>query len=134
MKQVFYVCNVCGNVVVKLHDSGLTPNCCGRDMVPLEAAVIDGSGERHVPVTSIEDNVVVVTVGQVLHPMTPEHYIEWIFIKTNLGFHYKRLHPGDVPEAFFHLDEGEMVCEVYEYCNIHKLWNRPMAGYCNSSK
>lgn len=122
MEQKFYVCNVCGNLIIKLNDSGLTPVCCGRDMVELEAAVTDGDIEKHVPVYSYAGNTVTVKVGATPHPMTPEHYIRWIFVNTDKGNHVYYLEPGDEPEVTFELSPSEHLEEVFEYCNIHKLW------------
>lgn len=52
MKTKFYLCPVCGNVLVKIEDSGVTPHCCGREMVELEPGTTDASLEKHVPVLS----------------------------------------------------------------------------------
>lgn len=124
----FYVCNVCGNLIIKLNDSGLTPQCCGRDMEELAAGTTDGAMEKHVPIWEMEGCKVMVTVGSEPHPMTPEHYIQWIIIETNKGYYCKHLEPTDEPEACIKLCKNEMVKNVYEYCNLHKLWKAEAKG------
>ena len=70
----------------------------------------------------VSGNKVVVNVGSVDHPMTPEHYIQFIMIETNLGKQYKGLTPEDKPHAEFVLQDGEKLVAAYEYCNLHGLW------------
>lgn len=36
MVKTFYKCPFCGNVIVKVVDSGITPYCCGFEMVEIE--------------------------------------------------------------------------------------------------
>ena len=75
-----------------------------------------------VPVVSIKGNKVDVVVGSVIHPMTPEHFIQFIVLETEKGFQVKELTPSDEPKASFTLAEGEKIVAVYEYCNLHNLW------------
>ena len=82
----------------------------------------DAAVEKHVPVWSVENGVVHVKVGSVEHPMLPEHYIEWVSLRTKQGSQHKELHPGEKPEVFFALNEGDEVEEVFAYCNLHSLW------------
>ena len=63
-----------------------------------------------------------VVVGSVVHPMTPEHYIQWIVLETKSGFQVKELTPTCEPKASFVLAEGDEIVAVYEYCNLHNLW------------
>ena len=57
-----------------------------------------------------------------MHPMLPEHYIEWIALKTKFGNQRKVLAPGAEPKACFAVCEGDEVEAVYAYCNLHSLW------------
>lgn len=91
------------------------------DLELLSANSTDAATEKHVPVVTIEDGLVVVRVGSVPHPMTPEHYIEWVFVKTSAGGTYCNLTPEDVPEAKFPIAPDEVEA-VYIYCNLHGLW------------
>lgn len=123
MKEVkFYRCNHCGNIIEKLIDSGVPVVCCGEKMTELVPNTSDGAGEKHVPVVEINGNDVVVRVGEVDHPMIPAHFIQWIYVQTNLGGMRKDLTPEVGPTASFKLSEGENVVAVYEYCNLHGLW------------
>ena len=122
MELKFYYCKHCGKVIVILKNTPVPTICCGEPMVELIPGVTDAATEKHVPVISIEKNVVTVSVGEVAHPMQEEHLIEWILLKTNKGIQQKWLKPGDEPKATFVLAEGEKVEAAYEYCNLHKLW------------
>lgn len=120
--MIFYVCKHCGNVITKLTDSGVNVVCCGEPMQRLEAGVVDAAREKHVPVASVEGGAVRVQVGSVLHPMTEDHWIEWIIVETGRGFSARWLQPGQQPEAEFMLAAGETPASVYAYCNLHGLW------------
>jgi len=115
-------CNVCGNMVTFLRESGAPMSCCGQNMNVVVPGTVDASLEKHVPVYKVEGNIVTVTVGAVKHPMLPEHYIQWIAIQTKNGIQIKELKPGEKPEACFALCCGDEVVAVYEYCNLHSLW------------
>ena len=116
-----YYCQHCGNVIVKLHDSKVPVACCSEEMKLLQANTVDASKEKHVPVvTRSEGGRIKVSVGAAAHPMTPEHYIEFIILQTANGYRVANLNPGDKPEVEFY--EDEPVVAVYAYCNIHGLW------------
>ena len=78
--------------------------------------------EKHIPVFTVKDNIVEVSVGSAAHPMLPEHYIEWIAIETAKGVQRKALKPEEKPCAEFLLTDGDSVVGVYAYCNLHGLW------------
>lgn len=122
MKARFFKCNVCGQIMTVVKDTNLTVRCCMRDMEELIPNKVDGAEEKHVPVVTQKENTVCVQVGAEKHPMIPEHKIEWIAIATNHGMQLKYLTEKCEPSAEFHLREGEIVEEVYAYCNIHGLW------------
>lgn len=81
----------------------------------------DAAGEKHVPIVTVENDLVVVRIGSVPHPMTPEHYIEGVFVQTSAGGTYCKLTPEDIPEAKFPISPDEVEA-VYIYCNLHGLW------------
>ncbi len=118
----FYRCPICGNIIAHIKDSGVRCVCCGQVMQAIEPNTSDGAGEKHVPVISVDGNIVTVTVGSVEHPMLDAHYIEWIVLETAQGRQRKSLKPGDRPVAQFALTEGDSVVAAYEYCNLHGLW------------
>ncbi len=122
MKQKFLKCNRCGNIIAMVHESGVTPVCCGEKMGEMIPGTTEASVEKHVPVYRVEGNRVIVTVGSVAHPMTEEHYIEWVSLSTKLGNQRKLLTPDSAPEVCFSICEGDEVEAVYAYCNLHGLW------------
>ena len=116
----FYECNKCGNVAIKVVDSGVPMVCCGEKMELLEPNTVDASGEKHMPVvTLLGDGKIRVEVGSVHHPMTPEHHIAFIYVETENGG--IRVDLKDEPVADIYVG-GENVVAVYEYCNLHGLW------------
>ena len=118
----FYICEHCGNIVEVINDSGVNVVCCGEKMKKLEAGVVEASREKHIPVVSVDGNIVKVTVGSVLHPMSEEHSILWVYLESDKGIQRKPLSAGEVPEAVFALSEGERPIAAYAYCNLHGLW------------
>ena len=124
MKQTFYICRHCGNMIAMLHDGGAHVQCCGEKMRRLEPGTTEASGEKHIPVYNREGNTIHVSVGSVEHPMSEEHYIEWICLVTEHVIQYAHLKPTDKPRAKFSLCEGDEVREVYAFCNQHDLWKQ----------
>ena len=122
MKQRFFICNNCGNLVAMVERSGVPMMCCGSEMQEIIPGTSDGAKEKHVPAFTIKDNIVEVTVGEVEHPMEKKHYIKWISIQTNKGNQRKTLKYDDEPKASFALLPDEKVEAVYAYCNLHSLW------------
>lgn len=115
----FYRCELCKNVVYKVHNGGGTLSCCGQEMTKLDANSTDAAQEKHVPAIIREDGKIKVAVGSTLHPMLPEHHIEWIALVAGDKVEFRFLEPGAEPKAEFdEVDSGT----VYEYCNLHGLW------------
>lgn len=116
-----YYCKHCKRICYTYPvDSTLV--CCGDEMTLLQPKTTDQGNEKHLPVVvrTAKDQIKV-TVGSVLHPMLPEHFIQWVFISQEGHYQIKTFAPGDVPEALFHvLPEKDIL--VYEFCNIHGLW------------
>lgn len=121
-EQKFYRCNICGKIIGILKDTKVPTICCGQEMNKLVANTVDASNEKHVPVVTVEGNIVTVDVGSVEHPMEDVHYIEWIYLQTEKGGQRKCLWPGDKPRASFALTDDDKLIAAYEYCNLHGLW------------
>ena len=81
----FFICEHCGNLIGMIHDAKVPMMCCGQKMTKLEAGAVEASHEKHVPVVTVEGNVVKVEVGEVEHPMLEEHYIGFVAIETKNG-------------------------------------------------
>lgn len=122
MEQKFYICEHCGKIIAVVKESGVSVMCCGQKMKELIPGTTDAAVEKHVPVYTVENNIVKVKVGEVEHPMLPEHYIEWVAIRTKQGNQMKALKPGDKPEICFAICDSDEVEAVYAYCNLHGLW------------
>ena len=117
----FYICERCGNIAGKIHDSGVGMVCCGQKMTELVPGVVEASHEKHIPEVSIDGSVLKVTVGAVEHPMTDEHSILWVYLETDRGGQRKCLEVGAPPVVTFALTDERPVA-VYAYCNLHGLW------------
>ena len=90
--------------------------------IELVAGSTDASQEKHVPVVTKKCKQVKVDVGSVAHPMSEEHFIEWVAIETAQGYQVKYLKAGDSPVCSFSLADGDTLVRVYAYCNLHGLW------------
>ncbi|MBQ2834680.1 MAG: desulfoferrodoxin [Clostridia bacterium] len=121
MKEKFYICRRCGNLIGKITDSGVPVVCCGQKMEALVPNTVEASSEKHLPFVTVKDGAINVNVGSVNHPMAPEHYIEWVYLQTETGGQRKAFKPGDEPNVTFCLN-GEKAIAVYAYCNLHGLW------------
>lgn len=119
----FFVCKHCGNVVTFIHESGAPLTCCGELMNEIVANTVDAAVEKHIPVVTVEEDVVLVEVGAVEHPMTQEHFIQWIYLETEKGFQIKYFTPDERPRASFALN-GDKLIAAYAFCNLHGLWKK----------
>ncbi len=120
-KPRFFICRHCGNLIGMIHNAGVPVVCCGQKMEALIPNTVDASKEKHMPVVTVKEGIVIVNVGSVDHPMIPEHYIEWVYVQTENGGQRKSLKPGDAPNVSFCLGDEKAVA-VYAYCNLHGLW------------
>ncbi len=118
--QIFK-CSVCGNIVEVLHVGGGELVCCEKPMQLLSENTEDAATEKHVPVIEETDDGITVKIGEVAHPMTDEHHIEWIHaIDAEGQSHRAFLAAGDAPEATFPIKAQGV--KAREYCNLHGLW------------
>lgn len=124
-----YRCEKCGNIVVKTVNGGGPLSCCGASMIELEAGITDAAQEKHVPAISVSGNVLTARIGEIPHPMTPEHYIQMVLLRQGSQVQYVSFTPSDEPQASFAIDPTKPA-EIYEYCNLHGLW---MASYVGAS-
>lgn len=111
-----YKCSVCGNIVEVLHEAGGELVCCGQSMDLMEEKnEEEGKTEKHQPLIDGKK----VTVGSVEHPMTEEHYLEWIEATGKNGEVCKVfLSPEHKPIVDFDFE----VESARVYCNLHGLW------------
>ena len=117
----FYICEHCGNLIGMIHDAGVPMMCCGQKMTRLEPGSVEASAEKHTPVVTVDGSTVKVEVGAAAHPMTGEHSIMWVYLRTDKGGQRKCLEVGKDPVATFALSD-EKPLAAYAYCNLHGLW------------
>ena len=118
----FFKCEKCGKIVAMVKASACDTMCCGEAMKEIVANTVDAAKEKHVPVYKVNGNVVEVCVGDVAHPMTEEHLIDWLMLESEQGNQRKVLKAGAEPKVSFALVDGDKVKAVYAYCNLHGLW------------
>ena len=111
-----YKCESCDKIIINLGEQNGKLN--KNELIP---GSVDAALEKHVPAVEVKGTAVLVKIGEVTHPMLPEHHIEWILLETKKGFQIKYLAPGEAPKAVFALHDEKPV-EVYAYCNLHGLW------------
>ncbi len=119
-KNQVYKCSDKTGVVEVLNGSDGALECCGQEMKLLRENTTDAAKEKHVPVVEKVDGGIKVKVGDVAHPMEAEHSIQWIEAIAGDKLYRQYLNPGDAPEAFFPIEDENVV--VREYCNLHGLW------------
>lgn len=122
MKTEFYRCPICGNIVLRVVNSGVTPVCCNQPMQKLTPNMVDASQEKHMPViTKLCRGTYRVAIGSEPHPVTDEHHIDFIYLKTEHGGQLRYLSPGHPAEVEFS-DCYDPIVGVYAHCNLHGLW------------
>ncbi len=119
-----YKCNVCGNLIEVILPGIGELVCCGEPMEYLDAKSQDSEfGEKHVPVFAATDNDgYEVRVGSTLHPMTDEHYIQFIETISDKKNHTELQYytPQDIPIMV--LKDKFGLEKARAFCNIHGLW------------
>lgn len=121
-KLDLYKCQVCGNLVQVLLNGVGELVCCEQPMThltPREDEVND-LAEKHTPVIEQEEDKKYVRLKY--HPMSEEHYIQFIeiYTKDKKKLHLKFLEPNESAE--FEITNFENEIDAIEYCNIHGLW------------
>jgi superoxide reductase len=121
-EERFYICKHCGNIVGLINNAGFPLVCCGDEMSKLVPNTTDASTEKHVPIITVDGNKVIVEIGSEPHPMTEQHYITWVYIRTEKGGQRKELLPDWKPCVEFALTDDDRLESAYAYCNLHGLW------------
>ncbi len=125
-----YKCETCGNLVQVILPGVGELVCCGKPMELLKPHGINdeqGVSEKHVPVLAATDNNGhEIRVGTTLHPMTEDHYIQFIETisqdKNHLELQYYA--PFDLPIMV--LKDKLGIEKAQAFCNIHGLWEGEM--------
>ena len=110
-KAAFYVCPVCGNVILASGEAVVS--CCGIILPGLEA---EPAEEEHaIRMEKVEDEYYV-TLD---HPMTKDHYISFLAALSDQGIQLIKLYPEGNAEARFRISR---VKKLYACCNRHGLY------------
>jgi superoxide reductase len=120
-RNEIYKCERCGQVIEVVDGAVPALHCCGIAMVLCPEQTADSATEKHVPIVESTESGIKVTVGSTAHPMTDEHYIEWIEVINGDYINRKHLKPGDTPVAEFYVPMQDGLI-IREYCNVHGLW------------
>ena len=121
LRGEIYKCERCGQVIEVLDQAVPSLHCCGVPMEKMEEQTADASLEKHVPVLESITDGIRITVGSTPHPMTDDHYIQWIEVINGDYVNRKYLKPGDEPMAEFYVPKQDRLI-IREFCNKHGLW------------
>lgn len=123
-RHQIFKCEYCGNVVEITSVGGGELVCCAHPMKLMLENTSDGAVEKHVPVIEANPNGgCIVKIGATPHPMTSDHFIEWVEIINGPYVNRKYLKAGDLPQAEFYLPKKETLY-IRAYCNKHGLWKK----------
>ena len=117
LRSVFYVCPICGNVVVSTGEGSFS--CCGTPMLPQEAETPD---EPHAFKVELVEDDWYVTLD---HPMTKQHFISFAAYVTTDGVCLKKLYPEQLVQPRFRVTGPGA---LYLYCNQHGLFSQRVPG------
>ena len=118
-KVSYYKCPICGNIIEVVNGDIKRVKCCNKELELLVANTTDAALEKHVPVYEINNDEIIVKVGETIHPMEEKHYIMWISLVTDDRVIRVDLKPGDEPIVKLPYIKDAI---IYEYCNLHGLW------------
>ena len=118
MENGYHFCEKCGNLVKDDSHS----DCCKMNMNQIFEGDRSASADKHTPIVIQKEDSLTVSVGKDEHPMTKEHLVEWVYLKTDKGRYIKYLDTNEAPRVTFSV-ENETPLEVSAYCNKHGLWH-----------
>ncbi len=117
--QIYY-CEQCGNMVEVLEAGQGQLVCCEVPMKRMAENMGEAAREKHLPTVTREGKSLHIKVGSVIHPMTPEHLIEWVEMSQEDRCIRVFLKPGVAPEL--RVPAADAPATVRAYCNLHGLW------------
>ena len=132
-EKKFYYCKKCKNVVTIMVNGEENLICCGEVMTLLKANTVDASKEKHVPFVKRQNGAVYVNVGSIDHPMTDEHYIQWIALSKDDHMQIVWLHPGALPKAEFFMKHALDKVEVVNFSESEEEVPNCEGAPCNFS-
>ena len=143
----FYRCAICGSVIIKNRPTGVKTCsyeeagvCCGHRLTRLEARVPDEAhAMRFCIFGGFEHNTIRVEVQEGWHPMTSEHSIEWMYLRTFQGGQLKYLPQRGESAALFAMAGEDAfafcdreVCRMgWEHCAFQCKQGHIAYAYCS---
>jgi len=115
LKSFFYVCPVCGNVLVSTGEAAVS--CHGVQLLPLDAE--SDCGGHELSLERVEDEYYVHSS----HEMTKSHYISFFAALGSDGVELKKLYPEQEAEARFKIRGTR---KIFWYCNKDGLFCRDL--------
>lgn len=133
-----FICDTCGHIA--FNEAPEACPSCGmkkftqNDSVFTDSAEKSAEGARkHIPAITVKKECalipdagcvdVLVTVGEVIHPMEDKHHITFIDCYVDDTFvSRQQLTPGVNPGSLFHLKSAGQKVRVVENCNVHGWW------------
>ena len=64
MREKFYICRHCGNLIGLIHDAGVPMICCGQKMETLVPNTTEAAVEKHLPYVHKEEGSVYLRIGE----------------------------------------------------------------------
>lgn len=135
------VCKVCGYVAINGVVPRQCPVCGAKSFEEKEDALktaadkveVGESEKKHIPVITVVKKCglipegcqdVHVKIGEIQHPMTPEHSIQHIDFYVDREFVSRVMLTPDKlnPAAALHLKSGTGKIAAVELCNLHGSW------------
>ena len=118
-KFEIFRCKICGNIIEILEGGEGELVCCEEPMELIKVQTEEAMYEKHKPVISAKGEDIEIKVGEVLHPMTQEHHIDFIeAISLDGKYLYRKyLEADEQPIMKFFCKTDKM--KAREFCNIH---------------
>lgn len=122
-KPVFLSCSHCRNIVQVIQSEPEREfECCQTPLKEMVPNTSEGAAEKHLPVVELDGNHVTVKVGDIFHPMTEEHSIDWVYLETEKGGQIYYLKSEKEPVAHFVMTANDRPVAAYAFCNLHGFW------------
>ena len=121
-KFEMYKCDICGNVIEIVNEGAGELVCCGSYMKLVEPKNEETMQEKHKPVIEADESNIKIKVGEIAHPMTKEHHINFIeAISLDGKYLYRKyLEIDEAAQMNFFCKTTNM--KARELCNIHGLF------------
>ncbi|MFA5359098.1 MAG: class II SORL domain-containing protein [Patescibacteria group bacterium] len=98
---------------------------------PKDLNYLNDFEKKHIPFVELPKKIkagkefkLKVKIGEIVHPMMPEHYIMWVAVYNgDILIAKNKLEPNTPPETEFTLKfDQDTDLRFLEECNIHGIW------------